>query len=177
MTCYSYIISSSQDLEHHGILGMKWGVRRYQNKDGSLTSAGKRHYTDSDQDSRINSRLLNRGNSDSDLYKRANERAKDSVHLSRKQKKADEKRTQLADRAAREARFAKTTGEDLSKTAEALKKEGEKGKTMREIYGNEIDDEKYFKDLYGYSVKDAWKSEIDDAEGKVKMYGEELYTV
>lgn len=31
------------DLYHHGILGQKWGVRRYQNKDGSLTSAGKKH--------------------------------------------------------------------------------------------------------------------------------------
>ncbi|GHU55279.1 hypothetical protein FACS1894132_11160 [Clostridia bacterium] len=29
-------------LQHHGILGMKWGIRRFQNKDGSLTSAGKR---------------------------------------------------------------------------------------------------------------------------------------
>lgn len=29
-------------LEHHGILGMKWGVRRYQNKDGTLTAAGKK---------------------------------------------------------------------------------------------------------------------------------------
>lgn len=29
-------------LTHHGILGMKWGVRRYQNKDGSLTAAGKK---------------------------------------------------------------------------------------------------------------------------------------
>lgn len=31
---------SSNELEHHGILGMKWGIRRYQNKDGSYTPAG-----------------------------------------------------------------------------------------------------------------------------------------
>ena len=32
-------------LEHHGILGQKWGLRRYQNEDGSLTEAGKRRYS------------------------------------------------------------------------------------------------------------------------------------
>jgi len=34
----------SDYLKHYGILGMKWGVRRFQNKDGSLTPEGKIRY-------------------------------------------------------------------------------------------------------------------------------------
>ena len=35
----------NNELYHFGIKGMKWGVRRYQNKDGSLTKAGKKRYS------------------------------------------------------------------------------------------------------------------------------------
>ncbi|MBO7450979.1 MAG: hypothetical protein J6U54_11500 [Clostridiales bacterium] len=37
-------MDKNEHLEHHGILGMKWGVRRFQNEDGSLTALGKDRY-------------------------------------------------------------------------------------------------------------------------------------
>lgn len=38
------------EIKHHGIKGQKWGVRRFQNKNGSLTSAGKKRYNDDEYD-------------------------------------------------------------------------------------------------------------------------------
>ena len=45
-----YIVErENNELCHFGIKGMKWGVRRYQNSDGSLTKAGKKRYEEYDK--------------------------------------------------------------------------------------------------------------------------------
>ncbi len=72
------------ELYHHGILGQKWGVRRYQNSDGSLTAQGKKRYG---------------GNSYKELTPKGKKKYKTDVAITRKLRKAKSS----ADRASLEA--------------------------------------------------------------------------
>lgn len=74
-----YITQNDNDLMHHGIKGQKWGVRRYQNPDGSYTSEGLKRYGLSDKK---RAHQINRINL---MYDRANK------WTSRKIRKLDEK--------------------------------------------------------------------------------------
>ena len=57
MSIYGYYVTNNE-LCHHGVKGMKWGIRRYQNKDGSLTAEGeKRYYKEDGSLSRIGKKI------------------------------------------------------------------------------------------------------------------------
>ena len=43
---------SEEYLQHFGILGMHWGIRRFQNKDGTLTEAGRKRYREASKDAK-----------------------------------------------------------------------------------------------------------------------------
>lgn len=71
----------SDELYHWGIKGMKWGVRRYQNKDGTLTSEGKKHYAQDHEDyTRAHTKKSVREMSDSELSTRINRLQKEQQY-------------------------------------------------------------------------------------------------
>lgn len=49
------------ELYHHGIVGMKWGVRRYQNPDGTLTAEGKKRYSTGEVINKLTSPTIKAG--------------------------------------------------------------------------------------------------------------------
>lgn len=69
----------TNELYHHGILGMKWGVRRYQNEDGSLTSAGKKRY--GREYERTSQKVMNKLNKNANrIYSKAYNKAADEAN-------------------------------------------------------------------------------------------------
>ncbi len=79
MVDYISNLDVSPSIQHYGILGMKWGVRRYQNADGTYTSLGKRR---------------RRSDGYSEDYKAAHRR-RDTRTMSNKELKSVNERLQL----------------------------------------------------------------------------------
>lgn len=94
-----------KELLHWGIKGMKWGVRRYQNKDGTLTPAGKKRY---------NAEMERLKNEEKILKNKEATRAK-LAKLETKQKEIDERKKALEGKSNSKSVTKKTDGESEPK--------------------------------------------------------------
>lgn len=71
----------TDELYHWGVKGMKWGVRRYQNKNGSLTAEGKKRYISPHEDyTRAHTKKAVREMSDAELSARINRLQKEKQY-------------------------------------------------------------------------------------------------
>ena len=159
---YDYLTVNGE-LSHHGILGQKWGVRRYQNPDGSLTAAGKKRYQYNEYRLARKTQKLGYKNSYDrmlDYQKKSKivqERAKELKPLS---DKANDLRFKLEDYEERDDVY----DEALKKSTELAKKQPDYGK-----YGEKYDDDLI--DFFMYD-KDVLKKTANEMNKSDPTYNE-----
>lgn len=120
----------SNYLAHYGVVGMKWGVRRYQNKDGSLTAKGKRHRKQqyaaearkmSDDDLRKSVDRLNLEKQYKDMLSSPGGRTKRLEEASKRAEKSSKIAQNISGENSKEHKLAKGTQSFLKTSAEASK--------------------------------------------------------
>ena len=87
---------NADELKHYGIKGMKWGVRRFQNSDGSLTADGKKRY--SGDNLKDIQKQVNQGKNVVDGVKKTRSKAAEKQH----EKKIKSDLSQMSDKELRD---------------------------------------------------------------------------
>lgn len=110
-----YVLTSDGELYHYGIKGMKWGVRRYQNYDGSYTRAGLKRFNDS-----------------LDKYEKADKRYKDAKKSYKSAKKSGSSTTGMKTDMTNAKLARKQAKSKLEKDYKHLKQDklGDQGKKL-----------------------------------------------
>lgn len=147
---------TDDELQHWGIKGMRWGQRRYQNKDGSLTPAGRKRYTNPDGS------LNEKGKK---YVAKEKERLEAEKKVISRQKRTNAKFDQL-DKMRKEnesLKNGKTKTEDEDDASQTPKKKTTSELTDKELQDkvNRLRNEEAYRDLSKRLGSDGAKSELD----------------
>lgn len=158
-------------LVHHGILGQKWGVRRYRNKDGTLTAAGKKRLAklEAERD------FLN--DSDTDRQKKEDNTAKITKDA---RSMTDEELRNAINRLGLENQYKKLAGENESK-ANYLQQQIEEmqlEKNYRDLYKqlNPTKDTSYINDVKKMAISNLTKAVSESGSEYIKAMMKKSYS-
>ena len=98
-----------RELYHDGIKGMKWGIRRYQNYDGTLTEEGRRRYNKNYDDDRAEDSLPTKDKDGNYYY--TNKQGKKTLYKTRSEQLSDTELTDLNRRVQQENKLAAETSD------------------------------------------------------------------